>query len=67
MKGADTKIRELVNENQRVFLDEKSLELSKEGLRVLAMSFKNISQSIYEQFQIDMEKSEKQLDNREQR
>lgn len=43
MKGADVVMRELVSENERVFIDEETENLSKEGLRTLVLAFKELS------------------------
>jgi len=43
LKGADDVIREWVNSiDDKVFIEEKTLELAKEGLRTLCFGFKKI-------------------------
>ena len=46
-KGADSKIRELVSENERIFIDEKADELARKGLRTLVYAIKKMPHEQY--------------------
>ena len=43
LKGADVVIRKKVSDEDRLFVDEESYNLSIEGLRTLVLSYKELS------------------------
>ena len=47
VKGADIVMREFVSDHEKVFIDEESECLSKEGLRTLVLGYKKLNEEEY--------------------
>lgn len=67
LKGADSVIARLVGEKSRSFVKEESDNLAKEGLRTLAMCYKEIDEKEFEDWRKKYEEAGNDLENREKR
>jgi len=57
IKGAESEICKLVNNNESQWLNYKTKELSKKGLRTLAFCYKLIDKDVYNTFKENYDKS----------
>ena len=65
LKGADVVIQEKVDFEDKLFIEEETNKLSREGLRTLAMCQKKVTTEQYAQFKQDYKEAGRNLRNRE--
>ena len=65
LKGADTVMQEKVTFEEKIFIEEETENLSKEGLRTLVLCYKPITEKDYQQFSKKMVEAGKNLKRRE--
>lgn len=66
LKGADSAMIDKINSTERVYVEEETEKLSKEGLRTLVFEYKILSQEQYSRFKQKMENAGKILKLRDQ-
>ena len=64
LKGADSVIQELVSPEEQVFIQEQAESLSKEGLRTLVLTQKQLTEEAYRYWKAAMNRASQDLQNR---